>query len=148
MTTANCGCNDNVTMIPVKGIQIGIDSSLLGNGGGNGGGINYSFEEQSTGLTWVDGKKIYQKTIEYTGLKSGGETGIPLGVENIDNVIQSWGIGIDSALGWWVNVPHVHFNPSSGVTLWCDRNNCYLGSGYNRSNHTFYITVQYTCTDR
>lgn len=27
------------------------------------GGISYSTEEQDTGLTWVDGKKIYQKTI-------------------------------------------------------------------------------------
>lgn len=28
------------------------------------GGISYSTEEQDTGLTWTDGKKIYQKTLE------------------------------------------------------------------------------------
>ena len=34
-------------------------------GGGDtpAGGISYSTEEQDTGLTWVDDKKIYQKTI-------------------------------------------------------------------------------------
>lgn len=26
------------------------------------GGLSYSTEEQDTGLTWIDGKKIYQKT--------------------------------------------------------------------------------------
>lgn len=30
--------------------------------GGGGGGISYSLTEQDTGLTWVDGSKIYQKT--------------------------------------------------------------------------------------
>ena len=30
-----------------------------------GGGVNYSTDEQDTGLTWIDGSKIYQKTFEY-----------------------------------------------------------------------------------
>ena len=37
-------------------------------GGGGSGGINYSTEEQDTGLTWIDGKKIYQKTVVYDGV--------------------------------------------------------------------------------
>ena len=32
-----------------------------GNGGG-GGGVSYSLEEQETGLTWLDGQMIYQRT--------------------------------------------------------------------------------------
>ncbi len=31
-------------------------------GGSGGGGINYSTEEQDTGLLWIDGRHIYQKT--------------------------------------------------------------------------------------
>ena len=30
--------------------------------GGGGGGVNYSTTEQDTGLTWIDGRPIYQKT--------------------------------------------------------------------------------------
>lgn len=37
-----------------------------------GGGIDYSTEEQDTGLKWIDGKPIYQKTV--TGTVSGVET--------------------------------------------------------------------------
>lgn len=31
-------------------------------GGGSGSGVNYSTTEQDTGLKWIDGKPIYQKT--------------------------------------------------------------------------------------
>ena len=32
----------------------------------SGGGIDYSTTEQDTGLFWIDGKKIYQKTVTVT----------------------------------------------------------------------------------
>lgn len=32
----------------------------------SGGGINYSTEEQDTGLKWIDGKTIYQKSYIFT----------------------------------------------------------------------------------
>ena len=35
-----------------------------GGGGSSGGGINYSTTEQNTGLKWIDGKDIYQITIQ------------------------------------------------------------------------------------
>ena len=31
-------------------------------GGGSGGGVNYSTTEQDTGLKWIDGRTIYQRT--------------------------------------------------------------------------------------
>jgi hypothetical protein len=34
--------------------------------GAEGGSINYSTTEQDTGLIWIDGKKIYQKTYSLT----------------------------------------------------------------------------------
>ena len=43
------------------------------NDGGTSGdissnGINYSTEEQDTGLTWIDGKKIYQKSFNISNI--------------------------------------------------------------------------------
>lgn len=32
----------------------------------SGGGVSYSLAEQDTGLKWIDGKKIYQKSVEFT----------------------------------------------------------------------------------
>ena len=31
-----------------------------------GGGVNYSLEEQDTGLKWIDGRTVYQKTFDKT----------------------------------------------------------------------------------
>ncbi|MBO4863858.1 MAG: phage tail protein [Eubacterium sp.] len=39
--------------------------------GGGGGGINYSTTEQDTGLTWIDGRPVYQKTY-YSGTVAQG----------------------------------------------------------------------------
>ena len=35
-------------------------------GGSGAGGINYSETEQDTGIKWIDGKAIYQRTFEFT----------------------------------------------------------------------------------
>ena len=52
---------------------------------GNSSGIPYSTEEQDTGLTWIDGKKIYQKSFNISNI-------IPIDSEyvimdNIDTLI-------------------------------------------------------------
>lgn len=40
--------------------------TALEEGGGGGGGIDYSTTEQDTGLKWIDGRTVYQKTIVAT----------------------------------------------------------------------------------
>ena len=39
--------------------------------GGGGGGIDYSTTEQDTGLTWIDGRTLYQKTYTLTNVGQG-----------------------------------------------------------------------------
>lgn len=55
-------------------------------GGGGGGGINYSLDEQDTGLKWIDGRTIYQKTIYISniGVESGGNAPYSLGLSSSD----------------------------------------------------------------
>lgn len=49
--------------------------------------LNYSTEEQYTGKHWIDGKKIYQKTFEYTsGWKVGGGAVLTYSIPNIDKI--------------------------------------------------------------
>lgn len=46
--------------------------------GGGVGGINYSAEEQDTGLKWIDGSAIYQKTalVENISITSNSDTNV------------------------------------------------------------------------
>ena len=41
-----------------------------GGGSSGGGGIDYSTTEQNTGLKWIDGKPIYQKTFNITAVNT------------------------------------------------------------------------------
>lgn len=49
------------------GANITIINDVISATGSSGGGINYSTSEQDTGLLWIDGKHIYQKTIVWNG---------------------------------------------------------------------------------
>ena len=59
-------------------------------GGGGGGGVNYSAEEQDTGLKWTDEKEVYQITLKgTTGATAGSATTvIDLSGIDIDKIIS------------------------------------------------------------
>ena len=79
VTFSNCenkGYTWNDWMVPMKIIGIKFLDTL-----------NYSTEEQYTGKHWIDGKKIYQKTFEYTsGWVLGGEGTLTYPIPNINNI--------------------------------------------------------------
>ena len=55
------------------------------------GSINYSTEEQYTGKHWIDGKKIYQKTID-CGSLNGGNKDVTVAVNNVEYITSVSGI--------------------------------------------------------
>ena len=55
-----------------KGIIRTTDEPDGGGGGSSGGGINYSLTEQNTGLKWIDGSDIYQKTVTFSQIGGNG----------------------------------------------------------------------------
>lgn len=102
------------------------------------GGIDYSTQEQDTGLKWIDGKNIYQITL--TGSGSSDYT-LPIDLTNL-NIIDYKGIWIDSD-----NI--VRGDPWSTTGTWF---RFYIGSIYNgvyvecNKQNTCYITLYYTKT--
>lgn len=53
-----------------------------------GGGVDYSTTEQDTGLKWIDGKPIYQKTITKNNTVYGNATQINANVADMDKLID------------------------------------------------------------
>ena len=100
-------------------------------GGSGGGGINYSTEEQDTGLLWVDGRKIYQKTYSQVlnQTMSNGSTWYAMndlnGKEIIDNetfyksgtIVTSGVVNIQGPDNAGVGTLLTSINLSSGGTL-------------------------------
>lgn len=58
--------------------------------GVSGGGINYSTNEQDTGVKWIDGKTIYQKTYNIGNKVVNGNAWLDINLDgtNVENIIQ------------------------------------------------------------
>lgn len=81
----------NIANVPDK-----IDKSEVGNGlkfadgilqVDNNSGHNYSTDEQVVG-TWIDGKPVYEKTVQYIGNISPNGTSFPHNILNVDKFIS------------------------------------------------------------
>lgn len=109
--------------------------------GGAGGGIDYSETEQDTGLKWVDGKTIYQKTINF-GTLTNNKT-VAHGISNLDNVINFFGVAKNPDTGDTIQL--VYNESSDKVETVVSTTNVITYVAGNFSAFTWcYITIQYT----
>lgn len=113
-----------------------------------GGGFTYSMTEQWTGDYWIDGKKIYCKTVNFGQLPNNSIKTIEHGISNIDYVIKCDAIAKNSSNTVHFTLPYVNFYTSSAsITFYFD--NKYV-SAHTGGNHNSldkcYITFFYTKT--
>lgn len=66
----------------------GHQHATKGGGSSGGGGISYSTTEQDTGLKWIDGKPIYQKTYHITESAETEEKEYDISNDNVDTMIE------------------------------------------------------------
>ena len=164
----------NCTMLPVCGFGLAVDTSGIEAGLSReevqamidetvalipaSDGINYSLEEQWTGRYWVDGKKIYQKTINVPGTLGATLKSIEHNIPNIERIVrqETSSYGLSQASG------EVMFHLSPTVSSYVKTGEpagTYIGftkthikylagaSGAHYSSH-INTALQYTCTDR
>ena len=109
-------------------------------------GIDYSEAEQDTGLNWIDGSSIYQKTIHITSALGRGENVINHGITSFNKFVSCEGVGKYESD--YLNIPYVAatdtymmgVNNFNSTTL-----NIYISNSFNPANlQDVYITVKYT----
>ena len=110
--------------------------------------FNYSINEIDTGLTWIDGKKIYKKTITYTNSTTiGSSTGtktynIPHGISNLSTLIKAEG----SKSGGYV-LPHFNSGFTGGTLIYIVNGDIILRvTNDTWSPSAWYFTLYYTKT--
>ena len=69
--------------------------------------MDYSTSEQDTGCKWIDGKKIYRKTIDFGAFPNASSKNVNHGVANIARVVKIDGI-ISFGSNTWSNIPLVY----------------------------------------
>lgn len=117
-------------------------------------GLDYSTSEIDTGTKWIDGKKIYKKTVDFGQYpeQSGSPVGVAHGISNLDKVIKMEGImyvygysdQTDAFVPIFSGSPYSGGNSSLEVyegKVWIQRGNIVYGDSQN-----IYVTLYYTKT--
>ena len=110
------------------------------------GSIDYSTEEQWTGQRWIDGKKIYQKTIDCGACPNSTVKSVAHNISNINDIIDVRGC---TKIGTtYFSLPYVdRTNAANNLGVYANETTVYVTAGIDRSAMTpTYITLEYTKT--
>ena len=110
----------------------------------SGGGESYSTTETLTGGTWIDGKPIYRKTVNFGALPNSTSKSVAHGISGISKIIKFSAVTTNGT--YWLNLPHT--NPTTlanSIAIECTATNVTITSGSNRTNYTeCYCIIEYT----
>jgi hypothetical protein len=113
-----------------------------------GGGVNYSTQERVIG-TWIDGKPLYQKTIDFGVMPSSTTKSVVHGISNIKRIVSIEGYSFNSTAGnLTVPLPFVSTSAlGSQMDIRCDFTNVTVITGTGRQNFAeSFVTLRYTKT--
>jgi hypothetical protein len=107
---------------------------------------NWAYNEVDTGATFVDGKKIYSKTIDCGALPNNTTNVIAHGIANIDNIIEMTAFATDGTYFFPLN--YCSPNATSNTGVYIDKSNIYPVTGKDMRAFNATVRLKYTCTDR
>lgn len=106
---------------------------------------NYSTSEQDTGFTWVDGKHIYKKTVNFGALPDSTNKTVAHGISNLSRVIKIESTSYNSVDSNFTHIPSPGVSDSIySMNLQVNATGVRIVTGTNRSNETAYVTIYYT----
>ena len=108
------------------------------------GGVDYSTNEQDTGLKWIDGRTIYQRTYQNIALNHGSWTNGILGTSSIEILDYSGKIAISGT-----SRPYCQLDYYRSTAEWCT--SCINAAGedinvlcnIDASEQVLFITIWY-----
>lgn len=109
--------------------------------------ISYSTSEQGTGCKWIDGKPIYQKTVDFGALPNNTVKHVNHGVANMARVVKIEGI-IQMSSANWAPIPLVYKGVDSTYNAEFQVTTTYIHCSTNqdRSSLSAIVTIYYTKT--
>lgn len=128
------------------------DIEELAGGGSSSSGWEYSYNEKATGDIWINGQKIYRKTIRYEGPlpATNGEISFPHNISELRYMINIFGNTINTTDVEELVLPYVDaYEPANNIGLSVDRSNITVSVASARAAFIeTYITMEYVCYDR
>jgi len=111
-----------------------------------GGSVVYSTTEHSIG-TWIDGRTVYQKTINTGALPDNTESDIPHGISDLGFIINMIGCAKHGSVESYMPLPYVSSGNTQNTRIGVDGDHIFIISTSNLSTYTTsYITLTYVKT--
>ena len=127
------------------GAAVGAAKRYTDEHSGGGSSIDYSTTEQDTGIKWVDGKSVYQKTYVFDPPTPGGYNSyidlVDVSSLSIDTLIYMSGIEHDTAYGNFATI-ETHTSNNEHLFLTADKSTVKYMSPLAMD----FLTLRYTKT--
>ena len=109
-------------------------------------GGTYATSEVNTGNTWIDGKPIYRKVIEFGALPNAAGRSVNTGLSNVNEIVNVYALG-KASNGTYLVIPYI----STGATTYniqmnVTANDITITTGVDRSTVTAKVILEYTKT--
>lgn len=106
--------------------------------------VIYSLEEREIGV-WIDGKPLYEKTIDFGALPNSTTKNVAHNVANLDEIVKLSGAMYNS--NEFYDLPFLSLASLTGCAqLFADSQNVSISTGVNRSEYNGVVFIQYTKT--
>lgn len=111
-----------------------------------GSSDSYSYNELDTGGNWVDGKRIFKKTIHFGALPNNTAKSVNHGIVGLDTCVKFEGTALYTPGGQWWQIPLVMRGTETSyqTTGYVNSTAIYLTNQNDRSTFDCYITIYYT----
>lgn len=105
----------------------------------------YSTSEVDTGKTWIDGKKIYRKVVEFGTLPNTTTKAVAHGITNIGTFVHVSGFCIGQS-NEILPIPLAWPTATSIIGIYATTINVIVNTAMDRTNYTGYVILEYTKT--
>lgn len=107
--------------------------------------VDYTTAEQDTGIKWVDGSTIYQKTVNLGTLPNATTKNVAHNISNLKAIIKLETIATNGTT--YASLPFVNTSAvASNINVNANGTNIVIMTGTNRTTWSAYTTVYYTKT--
>ena len=144
--------NGQKVITPISGVtavdtvQSGILSAVTSNAVAES--KSYSTTEQLTGGTWINGKPIYRKVVDFGYLPNATEKNVAHNISNIDKFTHIYGVALNSSNENSYPLPFGYpaNNGRNSIGLVVNLTNVRINTEVNLSPLYAYVTLEYTKT--
>ena len=91
--------------------------------------------------TWIDGRPLYRKTIDFGYLSSGGEKAVKHNISNLDYITKIEGIAVSYTNTF--PLPYVYTSLINVIALYATREEVIVTQSNSRSSYHAYIYLEY-----